>query len=161
MGQVCATIFILTALLISGRVASGQDAKVVENGRKIFVEKRCYMCHTINGDAKALEKEKEEFAKAQGVEVKKEEGEEEEEKEKIGGDLSNVGKARDEKWLKEFLRDPRSYFKDTPECAKNAKKKYRKRFKGTDEDLTTLVTYLSSLKYEKQQEKGFESCLKE
>src|SRR5579885_2590229 len=112
MGQVCATIFILTALLISGGVASGQDAKVVENGRKIFVEKRCYMCHTINGDATALEKEKED--------------EEEEEKEKIRGDLSNVGKARDEKWLKEFLRDPRSYFKDTPECAKNAKKKYRK-----------------------------------
>jgi cbb3-type cytochrome oxidase cytochrome c subunit len=140
----------------------GQDAKLIDSGRKIFIEKRCYTCHTINAEAKLIEKEKEEFAKAKGVEVKpKEEGEEEEEDQKTGGDLSDVGKLRDTKWIQEFVQNPKDYFKDDPACAKKAKKKYRKRFKGTNEELSAVVAYLSSLKHEKKQEKDFKSCLKE
>jgi cbb3-type cytochrome oxidase cytochrome c subunit len=136
---------------------------VLDTGRKIFIEKRCYTCHTINAEAKLIEKEKEEFAKAKGVEVKsKEEGEEEEEeKEKVGGDLSNIGKERDSKWLQDFLKDPKTYFKDEPDCTKKAKKKYRKRFKGSNEELEALISYLSSLKFPEQQEKDFKSCLKD
>lgn len=157
MGKVASASLLLTTLLLSGIAVWGQDAGTAEKGREVFVEKRCYTCHTINAEAEAIEKEKMEFAKEKGVEVK--EGDEEEEKR--GGDLSHVGKVRDVNWIKELVQDPKDQFKDTSECSREAKKKYRKRFKGTDEELETLVTYLSSLKYEEQQAKGFQSCLKE
>lgn len=158
MGKVASTLLLLTVLLFSGLAVWSQDTATVEEGRGIFVEKRCYTCHTVNADAEAIEKEKVEFAKAKGVAVK--EGDEEEE-EKRGGDLSHVGKVRDVNWIKELVQNPKDQFKDTSECSREAKKKYRKRFKGTDEELEALVTYLSSLKYEEQQAKDFETCLKE
>ncbi|HXG30840.1 MAG TPA: c-type cytochrome [Thermodesulfobacteriota bacterium] len=166
MGQVFRAVFyrslfLLSVLVLSLGVAWGQGTNQVEVGRKVFIEKRCYTCHTVNAEAKVIEKEKEEFAKAKGVEVKPKEEEEEEEDQKVGGDLSNVGKVRESKWIQEFVQNPKDYFKEDPECAKKAKKKYRKRFKGTEEELSALVAYLSSLKYEKQQEKDFKSCLKE
>ena len=167
MGQVFSAFFyrsilILSAFVFLAGISRAQDTNQVDAGRKLFIEKRCYTCHRVNAEAKLIEKEKEEFARAKGVEVKpKEEGEEEEEDQKTGGDLSHVGKLRDTKWIQEFVQNPKDYFKDDSECAKKAKKKYRKRFKGTSEELSAVVAYLSSLKYEKEQEKNFKSCLKE
>ncbi len=167
MGQVLCTILyrpvlILSVFVISASLSWAQDKSQVDAGRKIFIEKRCYTCHTVNAEAKLIEKEKEEFAKAKGVEVKpKEEDEDGEEDQKTGGDLSGVGKMRNAEWIQKFVQNPKDYFQDSPECAKKAKKKYRKRFKGTEQELTSLVTYLSSLKYEEQQDKDFKSCLKE
>lgn len=149
-------VFLLTSLFISGFLASGQDSETAEKGRKVFIEKRCYTCHTINAEAEAIQKEKEAFAKEKGVEITSKEGEE-----RIGVDLSDIGKKRDQESLTSLLKNPKDFFKDTPDCKRNAKKKYRKRFKGTDEDLDILVTYLSGLKYDSYREKDFVSCLKE
>lgn len=160
MGQVFKTFFILIFLLFSVNLVWGQDSDSAKMGRKIFVESRCYTCHTIKAQSQEIEKEKEEFAKAKGVEVKEDEEEDKEEGKK-GGDLSNVGAQRDTQWIKDFSKDPKAYFKDETECQRLAKKKYRKRFKGSEADLEILVTYLSSLKYGEQQEEGFKSCLKE
>ncbi|GBD38095.1 hypothetical protein HRbin37_00340 [bacterium HR37] len=160
MGQILWVVFLLVTILVSGGKVFGQDADLITKGRKVFIEKRCYTCHTVNAEAKEIEREKEEFARAKGIEIKAGE-EEEEEDQKSGGDLSDIGKTRDAKWLMVFLKDPRKYFKDEPECARKAKKKYRKRFKGTNEEFEALIAYLTSLKYEKEQDKDFKSCLKE
>lgn len=157
MGKAVWGIASLTVLLFPGMAVWSQDTATVDKGREVFVEKRCYTCHTVNADAEAIEKEKAEFAEAKGVELK----EGEEEKEKRGGDLSNVGKVRDADWIKGLIQNPKEHFKDTPECQREAKKKDRKKFKGTEEELQALVAYLSSLKYEEQQAEGFQSCLKE
>ena len=153
-------LFLLISLLASALIVWSQGNEAEQTGRKIFVESRCYTCHTINAQSQQIEKEKEEFAKAKGVEVKEDEEDDEEEGKK-GGDLSNVGAQRDSKWIKDFSKDPKAYFKDDTECQRLAKKKYRKRFKGSEADLDILVAYLSSLKYEEQQEAGFKSCLKD
>ncbi|MFQ5596851.1 MAG: c-type cytochrome [Nitrospiria bacterium] len=54
----------------------------------------------------------------------------------VGPDLSNVGARRDPEWLKKLLRRPRSITPGTPMPP----------FKGTEEELETLVAYLASLK---------------
>ena len=159
MGQIFRYIFILTFLVIYSGLSFAEDTKINDQGRKTFIESRCYTCHTIKAEAAQIEKEKEAFAKAKGVELKDEDSKEGDD-EKKGGDLSDVGKNRDSKWLTEFVQKPKDYFKDESDCRKIAKKKYRKRFKGSEEELYTLVTYLTSLKYEKQGEVS-ESCLKD
>ncbi|MEM4658554.1 MAG: hypothetical protein QXX77_09070, partial [Candidatus Methanosuratincola sp.] len=85
MGKVYWYILILAIAGVALEGARAEDA-----GLKVFVEKRCYTCHTIDAQADALEKEKQAFFASKGVEAAK--GEEEEEKEKRGGDLSDVGK---------------------------------------------------------------------
>jgi cbb3-type cytochrome oxidase cytochrome c subunit len=85
--------------------------------------------------------------------------EEEKEDEGIAPDLSDIGKKRNAESIESFLKDPKKSFKDTPECQSNAKKKYRKRFKGTPDDFEALIAYLSSLKYDSYN-KDFVSCLK-
>lgn len=159
MGQIFRYIFILTFLVIYSGLSSAEDTKINDQGRKTFIESRCYTCHTIKAEAAQIEKEKEAFAKAKGVELKDEDSKEGDD-EKKGGDLSDVGKNRDSKWLTEFVQKPKDYFKDESDCRKIAKKKYRKRFKGSEKELNALVTYLTSLKYEKQGEVS-ESCLKD
>jgi hypothetical protein len=59
------------------------------------------------------------------------------------------------------LKNPKPRFKDDADCQKEAKKKDRKKFKGTPEEFTALMTFLSSLKQEAKQAPGFTSCLKE
>jgi cbb3-type cytochrome oxidase cytochrome c subunit len=159
MRQVCIYVLLLTIFFIYPTLLRSESNTVKETGRKIFVESRCYTCHTIKAEAAQIKKEKEAFAKAKGVELKDEDSKEGND-EKKGGDLSDVGKNRDSEWLTEFVQKPKNYFKTEADCKKIAKKKYRKRFKGSEEELNTLVTYLASLKYEKHGE-GYESCLKE
>jgi cbb3-type cytochrome oxidase cytochrome c subunit len=157
MGEVYKAFFILICLFIFvGSADTGAD-EVKELGRKIFIEKRCYTCHTINAESKEIEKEKERFAKEKGIETSSDD----EEEDRIGVDLSDIGNKRDKDSLTKFLKNPKPFFKDSPPCKRNAKKKYRKRFKGTPEDFDSLIAYLITLKYESQQEKDFESCLKE
>jgi mono/diheme cytochrome c family protein len=55
---------------------------------------------------------------------------------KAGPDLSTVGAKRDAPWLKAFMKDPK---------ATNPKSKMMS-FKGNDEELEALVSYLVSLK---------------
>ena len=109
-------------------------------------------------DAWAATWEKAAFMKAQGVESG---GEGEEEKDKRGGDLSDVGKKRTAEWLKTFLKNPKPEFKDDADCQDAARKKDRKKFKGTDQEFDGLVAFLMTLKQEAKQPAGFKSCLKE
>ena len=154
MVQIHRYVYVLVLLTAFSIGAYAQDATV--DGPTIFVESRCYTCHTIKAQSAEIEAAKEAFAKSKGVDLKEKEGEKEEAK---GGDLSNVGAIRTQEWITKFLKDPRDYFKDSSECKKEAKKKYRKRFKGSDEQFEVLVTYLTTLKYGDMQEEGFESCL--
>ena len=69
------------ALIPLGVIASGvmpAHGLDINQGRKVYDEKRCALCHAIGG---------------QGG--------------KVGPDLSNVGSRRDGDWLKRFLRDPK------------------------------------------------------
>jgi len=159
MRNVWIYVLLITVFFVYPMILHSEDSGVKESGRKIFVESRCYTCHTIKSESEQIEKEKEAFAKAKGVELKDEDDEEGDD-EKKGGDLSDVGNERDIKWLTAFVPDPKDYFKDDANCKKTAKKKYRKRFKGSEEELQTLVSYLNSLKYGKQGEDS-ESCLKD
>jgi cbb3-type cytochrome oxidase cytochrome c subunit len=128
-----------------------QDGSVQEKGIAIFVEKRCYTCHTVKAESAQVEAAKEAFAKSKGVELKESEEDKDESK---GGDLSNVGADRDAKWLTDFIKNPKDYFKDTPDCKKLAKKKDRKKFKGTDAEFQDLLAWLETLKYGNMQEAG-------
>lgn len=58
--------------------ASGDSAQLAK-GEKVYTEKKCAMCHTINGNGG-----------------------------KSGGDLTKVGAARDAEWLKRFTKEPKS-----------------------------------------------------
>jgi cbb3-type cytochrome oxidase cytochrome c subunit len=137
----------------------GRDASAADAGLKVFIEKRCYTCHTISARSAEVEKEKAAFVKEAGVEAE-EEGEGDD-KETRGGDLSDVGKKRDAAWLQEFMKSPKGHFKDDAACQREAKKKDRKKFKGTPEELNALMALLQSLKQEAKQAPGFTSCLKE
>jgi cytochrome c2 len=53
-------------MIILYSMAFAQDNEVAENGRKMFIEKRCYTCHTINAESDAIQKEKVAFAKSNG-----------------------------------------------------------------------------------------------
>lgn len=144
-------------MIILSSMAFAQDNEVAENGRKMFIEKRCYTCHTINAESDAIQKEKVAFAKSKGVELKSDDDDDE----GIAPDLSDIGTKRDAESITAFLKNPKKSFKDTPVCKSNAKKKYRKRFKGSPEELDVLVIYLSSLNYDSYTEEDFVSCLKE
>jgi len=150
-------LLLSVVMIILYSTAFAQDNEASENGRKMFIEKRCYTCHTINAEADAIQKEKEAFAKSKGVELKSDE----EDDEGIAPDLSDIGTKRDAELITAFVKNPKKYFKDTPVCKSNAKKKYRKRFKGSPEELDVLVIYLSSLNYDSYTKEDFDSCLKE
>jgi cbb3-type cytochrome oxidase cytochrome c subunit len=158
MVQILKYVYVLALILMIPAAAFAQDASVQQKGIAVFVEKRCYTCHTVKAESAQIDAAKAAFAKSKGVEVK-ENGEEKEEK--IGGDLSNIGADRNQEWITKFLKNPMDYFKDTPDCKKLAKKKERKKFKGTDAEFQDLLAWLSSLKNGKMQEADFKSCLKE
>lgn len=155
MGQIFASAFVLIAAVVT---LSGGTATAADQGLDTFVEKRCYTCHTIAARDADVDKAKAAFMKQQGVESS---GEGEEEKDKRGGDLSDVGKKRKAEWLKTFLKSPKPEFKDDATCQDAARKKDRKKFKGTDQEFDALVAFLMTLKQEAKQPAGFTSCLKE
>ncbi len=153
----------LTALFFATGV-SAQGQEITDKGRKIFIEKRCYTCHTVKAEEDLIEAEKKAFAKARGLDLEASEKSNDEDEDgkddKKGGDLSHVGKERETAWIRDFIQKPKNEFKDSPDCKRKAKKKDRKRFKGTEKELETLVNYISGLKYPEQEKKS-ESCLKE
>ncbi len=155
MVQIYRNVYILVLLLAVPGAAFAQS--VQEKGIAVFVEKRCYTCHTVKAEAAQIDAAKAAFAQSKGVELKESDGD----KDAKGGDLSNIGASKDTAWLATFLKDPEGYFLDTPECKKLAKQKDRKKFKGTDAELQDLTAWLVTLKYGDMQEPGFQNCLKE
>ena len=158
MVQIHGYVYVLALFLMIPAAAYAQDGSVQEKGIAVFVEKRCYTCHTVKAESAQIESAKEAFAKSKGVELKESAEDKDESK---GGDLSNIGADRTQEWLTKFLKNPKDYFKDTPDCKKLAKKKERKKFKGTDAEFQDLVAWIETLKSGNKQEAGFESCLKE
>lgn len=134
----------------------GGEAAAADAGLKVYIQKRCYTCHTVNARAAEVEKEKAAFIKEMDVEP-----EEEGDTESRGGDLSDAGKKREAGWLREFLKSPKGHFKDDAACQRVAKKKDLKKFKGTPEELDALMAFLGSLKQDAKQAPGFTSCIKE
>jgi putative heme-binding domain-containing protein len=70
---------IVVSVAVTGSAASFAAAAEVEQGKKLYGDKHCAMCHAIGG--------------AGG---------------KIGPDLSTVGRSRDRDWLLRFLKDPKA-----------------------------------------------------
>jgi len=154
MEQIYRYVYVLAFLFLISTASYAQDASV--DGPAVFVESRCYTCHTIKAQSTEIEAAKAAFAESKGVELKEDEDEKDESK---GGDLSDIGNERDQKWLTDYVKSPKKFFKSGSKCKKLAKKKYRKRFKGSDEHYEVLIVYLTTLKYGDMREEGFESCL--
>jgi Cytochrome c len=148
--SVAAVVF-AGALTLAATIVSAAD----DPGIKVFVEKRCYTCHTVSANP-AVDKAKTAFLKESGAEA-----DDAGDKDTKGGDLSDVGKKRDAAWLQEFLKSPKPHFKDDADCQKEAKQKDRKKFKGTPEEFAALTKFLGTLKSDAKQAPDFKSCLKE
>jgi len=157
MVQIYRYVYVLAFLFVISAASYAQGADVQKQGQEIFVESRCYTCHTIKAQSAEIEAAKAAFAESKGVELKEDDDDEKDESK--GGDLSDVGNERDQKWLSDFAKNPKKFFNSDAKCKKLAKKKYRKRFKGSDEQYEVLITYLTTLKYGDMKEAGFESCL--
>ncbi len=72
-------------VLLFGITGFAQDqASQVEEGKKVFNEMKCSMCHKVDGVGG-----------------------------KIGPELSGVGSRKDAEWIKGFLKDPKSVSPDT------------------------------------------------
>lgn len=83
------------------------------DGKKVFVDSKCNMCHTV---------------KSAGIESKKSDA----------TDLSGIGKDKTSEFLMKYLKKE----------AKLNDKDHKSAFKGTDEDLKTLVEWLLTQKAE-------------
>ncbi len=75
---------IIAALFFGSLGFAQEEESLVEKGQKVYTEKKCSMCHKIEGVGG-----------------------------KIGPDLSDVGNERDAEWIKGFLKDPKSVKPDT------------------------------------------------
>lgn len=73
------TLLVIAMVPMGNRVNAESDSSLVAKGEKVYAEKKCAMCHAINGKGG-----------------------------KNGGDLTGVGAKRDADWLKQFTRAPKS-----------------------------------------------------
>jgi len=76
-----ATVFILMSAVAAW---AGASPEKVQQGEKIYAERKCSACHMIHGKGG-----------------------------KVGPDLSVIGDRRDEEWLEKFLSNPKSVFPET------------------------------------------------
>jgi len=159
MEQIYRYVYVLAFLFVISAASYTQGADAQKQGQEIFVESRCYTCHTIKAQSDEIEAAKAAFAESKGVELKEDEEDGDKKDESKGGDLSDIGNERDQKWLTDYVKNPKKFFKSDAKCKKLGKKKYRKRFKGSDEEYEVLIVYLTTLKYGDMREAGFESCL--
>lgn len=101
---------VITIVALYGFAFTIADEKS-DDGKKVFVDNKCNMCHTVT---------------VAGIESKKSDA----------VDLSTVGKDRTVEFLTKYLKKE----------AKLNDKDHKASFKGTEEDLTKLVEWLSTLK---------------
>jgi hypothetical protein len=101
---------VITIVALYGFAFTIADEKS-DDGKKVFVDNKCNMCHTVT---------------VAGIESKKSDA----------SDLSVVGKDRTVEFLTKYLKKE----------AKLNDKDHKSSFKGTDEELTILVEWLSTLK---------------
>jgi len=101
---------VITIVALYGFAFTIADEKS-DDGKKLFVDNKCNMCHTVT---------------SAGIESKKSDA----------VDLSAVGKDKTVEFLTKYLKKE----------AKLNDKDHKASFKGTDEELTKLVEWLSTLK---------------
>ena len=106
----------MTWLALLGMMLGVPGAALAADAKAIFESSKCVRCHSIE---------------SQGVAGKPKAGEEDEIK-----DLSKVGAERSAEWIQKFLRKEEAI----------DGKKHKQKFRGSDEDLQTLATWLASLK---------------
>jgi len=102
-------------LALLGMTVAGPGAALAADAKALFESSKCVRCHSIE---------------SQGVAAKPKEGEEEEIK-----DLSKVGAERSAEWIQKYLRKEEAI----------EGKKHKLKFRGSDEDIQTLATWLASL----------------
>lgn len=117
-----------------------------ESGKEIFLSKECNECHSIRVEQVAV------LPPEEGKEEEEEEaldvgfGDDVEEEDEVEPpDLSGVGKRHDSAWMTKFV---------TKKIETEEGKKHRKKFKGTDDELRALVSYLASLKTDAPEDEG-------
>jgi mono/diheme cytochrome c family protein len=105
-----AVVSLAAFLLLLGLTSVSEAA----DGKVLFVEKKCNLCHAVD---------------SQGIEKKSEKMK--------GAELSDAGNMiSDADWLKKFL---------TQDELKDGDK-HKRKWKGTDEELDAVVTWVMSLK---------------
>jgi hypothetical protein len=119
------TLFVLCGAYIG---IAEEAAKEVHPGQTVFMASKCSMCHTVKSANILAEKP------AEGTEAE----EAEEDDEAVPPDLSGVGIRHEAAWMTGYLQK-KEMLHD---------KKHSKRFTGTEEELTQLVTWLATLKQE-------------
>lgn len=78
-------LVLMSALVLAAMEAWAQaDSALIAKGEAIFADKRCVLCHAINGKGGTV-----------GPLAR-------------GPDLSTVGAQRDAQWLKAFMKDPKA-----------------------------------------------------
>jgi hypothetical protein len=113
-----------TAIAMSS--ATGQGPAPAADGKGLFLQYKCNSCHTIE---------------AQQVVKKEDKSEESDSKsKKKPPDLSGVGKKHTGEWITKYLNKLESIEKE----------KHPKKFRGTEAELKTLSTWLSTLKTDKK-----------
>jgi mono/diheme cytochrome c family protein len=107
---------LLLGLVLLGAPLTGPAVARAADGKELFVAGKCQRCHSVE---------------SQGIAAKSRAGEEEE-----VADLSKVGAEHSAEWIQRYLRKEEA----------TAGKKHRLKYRGSDEDLKTLATWLASLK---------------
>lgn len=116
------TVALAAALLVSMPQVAKADAKT-------FTELKCNKCHSI---------------KAAGVEVvKADPGDEEDASGPKPPDLSTTGKYHDAAFLESYLKRDVGHVAHEGDTSD---KKHKMKFKGTDDQLKQMATWLASLK---------------
>ncbi len=121
-----------TGMLLAGLTPMRAQADAaVPAGQKIFLQNKCTQCHAISALKIAKVKSDESTADV-------------DEDEALLGkkieppDLSDVGKKKEKDWIVKWLKKE----------VKLDGHKHKKKFKGSDEELDTLATWVASLKYD-------------
>ncbi|MFT5233024.1 MAG: hypothetical protein ACI9UQ_001053 [Candidatus Krumholzibacteriia bacterium] len=127
----------LLLLLLSGSLIGLVVAPALadqEEGLKIYKQYGCHECHAISALKIGVEK----VALEEGAVEEEDLWGEEEGEDVAADDLSNVGLARDAKWISSWLRKK----------VDNDGVLHKKRFQGSKEERQALALWLETLKYE-------------
>ena len=113
-------------------IGVSSDARA-EDGKQIFLKSECNECHTVE----VLKIAKLEPKKGAAKDADDELAAGKDEDKTDPPDLSGIGKKQDADWFSKWL---------TKKVKNDDGKRHRKKFKGTDAELASLVGFLSDLK---------------
>lgn len=132
-----ATLGGLAVLALLVFLALGSRARA-EDGRRLFLEKECNECHSIETEGIVKLEPKEEPEEEEEDDLGLDFGDdlEEDEDDTEPPDLSGVGKRHDADWMSRFVRK---------KVRTDEGKRHKKLFKGSDEELREIVAFLSAL----------------